>query len=374
MRSNRISFAVIFLLTIFSLSLIPQNSNSCTVFKFTRDSVTVYGQNLDWHLPVPGLMVVNKRGIHKTVLHWKGNWPAGDTREQISWVSLYGSVTSTCYGRDFIDGGMNEAGLIIDEASFEAVYPADDGRPGISCPQWMQFQLDNYATVEEVLAHISDLRPDGEGWHYLIADRNGDCAVIEYLDGEARIYQGDELEFPALTNTSYAQALSHIPMDAAFGGDIDIGSGSDSYGRFVRVAALLRDYDPADDPGISDYAFHILDEVSCENTQRMVVYDATHNRVLWKSIVNNKIRWLDLNEIDFSSGTTTKVIDIDDNIEGNVLANLIDYTIDLNRQVARAVMFPNAFGSATPNELSSRGLTLEEVIEMVAIHPTRPVQ
>ena len=110
-------------------------------------------------------------------------------------------------------------------------------RPSISCTQWMQYQLDNHATVEDVIEHLDDLRPDGEGWHYLIADSTGSCAVIEYLSGDALVYKGDAVEVCALTNTTYAQAMSHIPLDKAFGGKIDIAAGSESYGRFIRIAA-----------------------------------------------------------------------------------------------------------------------------------------
>jgi penicillin V acylase-like amidase (Ntn superfamily) len=151
--------------------LTPALSLACSIFSFSTDSGVVYGQNLDWHTPFPGQVIVNKRGIEKGLLPWKGSWPAPADSGTVTWVSRYGSVSFTCYGRDFIEGGMNEAGLMIDQASLSAVYPPDDGRPGISCPQWMQYQLDNFGTVDEVLEHLDELKPDGEGWHYLIADK-----------------------------------------------------------------------------------------------------------------------------------------------------------------------------------------------------------
>jgi hypothetical protein len=115
----------------------------------------------------------------------------------------------------------------------------------------------------------------------------------------------------ALTNTTYRQALSHIPLDAAFGGEIDIASGSDSYARFVRIAALIRDYNPEVDGGADDYAFRILDEVSGDTTIRQVVYDAGRARVLWKTPGNLGVRRLDLGSLDFSSGRPVRVIDVD---------------------------------------------------------------
>jgi penicillin V acylase-like amidase (Ntn superfamily) len=277
-----------------------KNLFSCTIFALKKNNITVYGQNLDWKNPVSGYVIVNKRSVIKSVLHWKGNWPASksDKRRPVKWKSKYGSVTFTYLGRDFIEGGMNEAGLMVDEASLTAIYPPDEGRPGISCGQWMQYQLDNYESVDEVLDHLTELRPDGEEWHYLIADRFGNVCAIEYPAGKPTVYQGESLKFPILTNTTYEQAMNHIPLDKLFGGNIDIAAGTDSYGRFVKVAALIKEFAQKETENV-EQAFHILDQVSNETTRRSVVYDSYSKRVLWKPEKNTMRRWIDLDNIDF---------------------------------------------------------------------------
>ena len=335
----------------------PPPSAACSLFALSSGDDVVFGQNLDWDSPFPGNVVVNKRGAAKSILPWKGSWPAPYEGAAVTWVSRYGSVTFTCYGRDFIEGGMNEAGLVIDQASLTAVYPPDDGRPGVSCAQWMQYQLDNFTTVEEVIENIDVLRPDGEGWHYLVADVTGACAVIEYPDGAPVVYTGEDIKVCAATNTTHQQALSHIPMDKAFGGQIDIASGGDSYGRFVRMAALMRDYDPAVDGPAADYAFHILDEVSSDATLRSVVYDAGRRHVLYKTPGNSRIRWLDFASLDFSPSTPAKVLDVESGAGGDVSGLLEDYTVKGNRAIAIATMGPGP----------------QEAIDRVAGHPTRPV-
>lgn len=359
-------FASLIICTFLPFSI---SSRACSVFSLTDGVEHVYGANLDWHTPFPGQVVVNTRGVKKAVLPWKGSWPAPADSGLTTWTSRYGSVTFTCYGRDFIEGGMNEAGLVVDETNLTAVYPPPDDRPGISCPQWMQYQLDNFATVEEVILHLGDLRPDGEGWHYLISDRNGGCAVIEYLSGEASVYSADSLDVRALTNTTYKQALSHIPMDAAFGGEIDIASGSDSYGRFVRMAALLRDYDPKRDGGAAGYAFEILDDVSCEDTIRSIVYDSAGRRVLWKTPGNPRVRWLDLDSIDLCNAGT-RFIDVEAGGPGDVSGLLKNYSHNTNLAVVSGVLGPDADDPAIVRKLKSRGLTVERAVEMIAAHPT----
>jgi penicillin V acylase-like amidase (Ntn superfamily) len=351
------------------IMLISTGSTACSLFSLFADGEAVFGQNLDWHEPIPGVVAVNKRGIAKMVLPWKGWWPAPREGGTVSWVSRYGSVTFTCYGRDFIDGGMNEAGLMVDEASLTAVYPPDDGRPGVSCTQWMQYQLDNFATVDEVLAHLDDLRPDGEGWHYLIADSSGHCAVIEYLTGEALVHAGPDVGVCAATNTTHKQALSHMPLDRAFGGDLDIGAGGDSYGRFVRMAALMRDYEPARHGDAAAYAFHILDLVSCTDTRRRVVYDAGRRRVLWITRENPQVRWLDLDNLHFSGDTPTLMCNVEMGGPGEVSHLLEEYTLEVNREVVRAVRGSVMENTDLTESLGTRGLTVEEALELIARHP-----
>jgi choloylglycine hydrolase len=335
----------------------PSTSAGCSIFALFSDDGPVYGQNLDWHSPLPGNVVVNTRGIAKSILPWKGSGPVPFSGKPVTWRSRYGSVTFTCYGRDFIEGGMNEAGLIIDEASLTAVYPPDDGRPGVSCAQWMQYQLDNFATVDEVIVHLGDLRPDGEGWHYLIADVTGACAVIEYPDGKPAVYTGSDVRVCAATNTTHEQALSHIHLDLAFGGEIDIAAGADSYGRFVRMAALIRNYDP--DAGVPavDYALHILDEVSCAMTLRSVVYDAGEQRVYYSTPDNPEVRWLDFDHLDFSPRAAVKVLNVESGGPGDVFGLLEDYTVEGNRAIVTATLGPGS----------------REALDTIAEHPTSPV-
>lgn len=345
--------------------------SACSLFSMTRENEAVCGGNLDLQAPFPGYVIVNPRGLTKSVIPWKGSWPTWpnyrDGNGQF-WVSRYGSITFTCYGRNFIEGGMNEAGLVVDQASLWAVYPPEDTRPGISCPQWMQYQLDNYATVAEVIEHLNDLRPDGEGWHYLIADSTGACAVIEYLYGMPSVYRDETAPVCALTNTAYEQALSHIPMDIAFDGKADIASTGDSYGRFVRMAALLRDYDPQKDGAAYSYAFYILDAVSCEETLRSVVYDIGRKRMLWKTPGNLQVRWLDFEDLAFT--TPARYVDIEAG-SGNVDSLLADLSVDANRTLVEEVLSPALQDSTVLEELKRRGFPAAVVRYLIAEHPHR---
>lgn len=344
-------------------------ASPCSVFVFSADETVAVGANLDLEEELEGLVIVNVRGVEKSVLPWQGRWPARFEGEETVWVSTYGSVTFTCYGRDFIEGGMNEAGLVIDQATLGAVYPPGDARPGVSCSQWMQYQLDNFATVEEVIGHLDTLRQDGEGWHYLVADAAGACAVIEYLDGAPTVYAGDRAPYCMITNAPYADVLEQLPLDVAFGGPADIGSGDDSYGRFARIAARLRDNGPTSGRTPEDFIFTILDDVSGEDTQRTVVYDAGSGRVTWTSWRSEERRWLQFSDLDMSEGSPTLVAYVHEGAAGDAAPSLVEYTLGANRASVAASMAP-AFYEGSVEILAQRGFTPEAVVELIAAHPT----
>ncbi len=58
-RMCRITVQVFLWVLLFSL--FRPHLLACTIFSLSSGSEKVYGQNLDWHTPVPGLIIVNKR-------------------------------------------------------------------------------------------------------------------------------------------------------------------------------------------------------------------------------------------------------------------------------------------------------------------------
>jgi len=324
-------------ITLLCLALTLHGASACSVFALSAEGRTVVGRNLDWDTSVPGLLLVNVKGVEKTALPWSGCRPdTSNLWPTVSWTSKHGSVTLTCYGRDFIESGMNEAGLVVAEASLPAEFPAPDERPGMSCAQWLQYQLDNHASTSEVLAHLGDLRLDGEGWHFLVADSGGDCAVIEFSGGGPVVHRCEH--DCAITNAPYALAVSHMPMDVAFGGELDLAANRDSFGRFVTIARLNRDYDPAMGRGLPEHALVVLDAVGGEDTMRSVVYDPTRLRVLWRTPGEPALRELALASVDLSRGARTLMLEVDAGVAGNVAGSLEEFSVDANLAVARAAL------------------------------------
>lgn len=77
--------------------------------------------------------------------------------------------------------------------------------------------------------------------HYLAADRAGHVVVIEFLDGELRARTGGDLPVPVLTNSTYADSLTHLGRHKGFGGEVGLPvapvPGITSLARFVVAAS-----------------------------------------------------------------------------------------------------------------------------------------
>lgn len=131
-----------------------QTSQACTTFSLDHNGQTILGKNYDWHLE-RGLVMINKRGVSKTALEDRERDPGPFAR----WTSRYGSLTFNQYGRELPMGGINETGLVVELMSLEATkYPTPDSRSTLGGLQWIQYQLDNFSKVEQVIVSDSQIR------------------------------------------------------------------------------------------------------------------------------------------------------------------------------------------------------------------------
>ena len=305
------------------LTFAVQVTYACTTFCFLQDNAWIYGRNYDWYTE-HCLIMVNKRGVTKTALT-KDN-PA-------QWKSKYGSITFNQYGREFPLGGMNEAGLVIEIMWLEGTrYPGPDHRQAMSGLQWVQYQLDNCATVEEVVASDRTIRiiSNSAPLHFLACDRAGNAAVIEFLEGKIAVYMGNDLPHSALTNSTYASSIS-LYEDAKRDETKKTFLTADySLKRFVWAARGVEEWNPETNGSPVDYAFKILDKVAVDFTMFRIVYDPAQNRIHYLNRSNPQVRSIDCNAFDYSCETPVKVLDINTGQTGDVTTMFTDYTYEMN--------------------------------------------
>lgn len=351
--------------------------SACSTFATHGANGFIVGRNMDSALPVAGLVLINKRGIAKSSIPWGKFAPSGASTGALHWVSKYGSVTMTAIGRDFPDGGMNEAGLVVEEMTLsQTVFPAALRGSAMSQTQWIQYQLDNFATVREVLEHLDAVSQSGWGWHFMIADASGECVSLEFIQGRAVAARDGRISGCVLTNDTLSTSRDHLSQFDGFGGRNSIPESRDSLSRFVRAAASLsRAARPitADDAALG---FELLSSIDQgERTRRSIVHEVTARRFHFRTHKNPGIKFVDLNRVDFSPATPTLTLDIESSGTGDVTAALVPYTTEANRRIVESfvqlVHLTSGASEVFKEDLVKAGLTEEQFVTLMTHHPKR---
>ncbi len=337
--------------TLVLLALVAVDAHPCTTFCMNVDGRVVFGANYDWDIR-NGLIMVNKRYVSRESL----------TLRPAYWVSRYASITFNQYGRDFPTGGMNEVGLVVALMALdETEYPAVDSRPSAGVLDWIQYQLDLSADIDQAMANASAIRvaTGSKGLHYLIADRTGRAVTIEYLGGALVTHSGATLPVSVLANHRYDQSLAYLSNMIGFGGSQPIPSGPGSLERFARAASMIRGTGSGADPVAR--AFAILDSVRQSNTRWSIVYDPTAGTVYYRTDQNRALRWLSFSSFDPACASPVKILDMNAPLSGDLAPHFTDYTTAAN------IALVNESYDNTPFLRN----TSEETRLLYALHPEK---
>lgn len=320
--------------------------DGCTTFCLKDGKNLVFGRNYDWMIGT-GLVIVNKRNLIKRA-------DVDPPEKPVEWVSKYGSITFNQYGKEYPTGGMNEAGLVVEQMMLPKTrYSSSDDRLAIRELAWIQYQLDNFSSVSEVVESDSNLRivVDSIPLHFLISDRSGQVASIEFIDGKTVFHTADDLPVEVLANSTYDESLEYLRKHKDFGGTKEIPSSISSLSRFVRAAYMVRQYSDSQAENIVDYAFDILESVSQKKgTKWSIVYDIKNLTIHFKTYDMPRIKTVNLKDFDFSCQTPSRVIDIDADKSGDVSSYFVEYSTEINRKLIGESFKNTAFLKSIPKE------------------------
>ena len=343
LRQGGVMKNLIIVLIVSLVFIVPTIGYPCSTFCLDNGEHLLVGKNVDW-MQGDGFVFINKRGVLKTAMS------AWNVDNLATWTSKYGSITFNQVGRELPFGGVNEAGLVVEVLAVDrAEYPAPDKRPIINGLQWIQYQLDNFSRIEQVIASDSQLRilgiknppPGSLMGHWLVCDKTGNCASIEFINGKLVYHTKETMPVKVLTNSTYTDSMAFLHEDQK--GNLPIDQGTFSLLRFVRAAEMLEAYKPEASPSAVDYAFDILSSVRANGmgymlgepiyTQWSIVYDIKNLKVYFRTWGNEQIRYFALSSFDFSCKTPIKIFDIQADLSGDVTKKFIDYTEQINRKL-----------------------------------------
>lgn len=333
------------------LVIVFNDLQACTTFCIHTADQLVVGKNFDFYTG-SGQVVTNKRGVVKHSLPLP-------PEKTLTWESKYGSITFNQMGVEFPYGGMNEKGLVIEISWLaDTKYPEMDDRFGLTELQWIQYQLDNAATVAEVLASNSSVRISQQSLgpvHFFLCDAKGNKATFEYIDGQLVSHTGATLPLCVLTNDTYAQSRDYLQtLDAR--SETGKAFTTSSFDRFAEAASMVKSFKGKDAIG---YAFNILAEVKQGDfTQWNIAYDIRRMTIHYKTRTNNLMRTLKMTDVDFGCTSSGVYADIDDNAKDGKL-RFLPFSLDANRSQIKGAFSKVDFLQGVP----------ADEVEMVAQYP-----
>lgn len=306
-------------------SLLPaEQLGACTrVVYLGDDGMVVTARSMDWMGPVYPDLWLFPRGM-------KRNGAAGPAA--IEWTSRYGSVVTAAFNIASADG-MNERGLVanllyLDESKYVTPAPGDRRRP-LSITAWVQYVLDNYATVAEAVEDmrkepfyvVTMMTPDGHPGqlHLSISDATGDSAIFEYLDGRLVIHHGRQ--YQVMTNSPpYDQQLALAAYWQTVGGNAMLPGTYRPADRFVRMSFYTRDVKKTKDPAEAvASAFSLIRNASVPLGVKPAPGEPNVAETLWRTVADHKNRlyffestrtpnvfWVDMADVDFAPGASVR--------------------------------------------------------------------
>jgi penicillin V acylase-like amidase (Ntn superfamily) len=254
------------------------------------------GRTVDWPIGLKSELWVFPRGMKRDA----------QVVNPMVWTSKYASIAAACFfapGKAAVLDGMNEKGLSANTLWMAGADfgPRDKRVQGLTIGLWVQYYLDNFATVDEALRAF-DERPyqiaacriprqgaqgmEGVQIHLSLADKTGDSAVIEYVNGKRLVYH--DRRYAVMTNEPrFEEQRANLSRYEGFGGSLSVPGTSNSDDRFVRASYYLKRLPRPRD--LREALACILSVARNVSVTYQMDYDPVHPNLtttLWRSVTD----------------------------------------------------------------------------------------
>lgn len=173
--------------------------------------------------------------------------------------------------------GMNEKGLAVGMAAVpDTVCPKDPAKKTVGTLGAIRMMLDNAATTQEAIKVLQSYNVDftkGPQVHYLVVDKSGESAILEFLDGKLHVLPGER----AMTNFHLADEEARKRADY----------------RYRNIEKELA----AGKAMTKDSAFSLMSAVAQPNTRWSAYYDLATGTMDIASVRNySKVEHFSMND------------------------------------------------------------------------------
>lgn len=320
-----------------AFALHPRLAEACTrVLWNDQPGVMMTGRTMDWAESTQPALWVMPRGMAR-----EGGVPENPAK----WTSKYGSVVTSVYDLGAADG-VNEKGLAGHMLFLRATDfgPRDLAKPGLLAGLWVQYLLDNYATVAEAVEAMKKIQPvmqEARGFHstvhVAVEDAGGDSAIFEYVGGKLTVHHGKQ--YTVMTNDPpYDRQLELLkkydfrnpnsttplpgnvnPMDrfvrATYFRNLLRKPASEREGVAALMSIVRNASVPFDAPYTNDPRFSVY------NTEYRTLSDLANGVYFWEYTRSPNVLWVNFKGLRFDAGSPVLKLDpTQANLNGDVTA------------------------------------------------------
>ncbi|WP_412498340.1 linear amide C-N hydrolase [Shewanella indica] len=332
------------LITLISSALmlvIGTTAQACTRAVYHGEQqLVITARSMDWRDEIPASLWLFPRGMLR-------HGAVGDN--SVTWTSRYGSLITSAFDISSTDG-MNEKGLVANLLWLaESSYPEYQGkRKGLSVAAWVQYVLDNFATVAETVEAlraepfvvVSANIPGTQRFatlHLSISDATGDSAIFEYIDGKLVIHH--DPKYRVMTNSPiFEQQLALNQYWQQIGGFTMLPGTNRAADRFVRASFYMDAIPKTANTRVAVAgAFSVIrnasvpfgiaseTEPNISSTRWRSVSDHKNRVYYFETALTPNTFWVDMKGIDFNKQQEVKKLAINNSsiYSGNALQDFV---------------------------------------------------
>ena len=298
-----LSYFLIFL--IFSQT----TATGSTAFHFHTSSSKWLAKSFDSELP-HGQILLNPRGLRKS------GFSTSKNESSPEWTAKYGSVTFNQHGQDLPLGGINEKGLVVESLTLIEKEAFESNQSStLNELQWIQYQLDNFQGLKEIVAHINEVgvSPIAFHFHYLACDADGGCGVFEFKDRKLVSQPTAKAPLFTVSNLLFQKTVTTLIQYQGFGGKKSIPwFPTSEENRFIRAADEVRKFQPGNEETEIDQVFSSLKKLFWWETQWNTVYSPVERKVFFRTRRHWEAKFLQLESLSFDCERGVRFIPMTD--------------------------------------------------------------
>lgn len=277
----------LFIISLIAIFIPVQDSFAGSVLSVKRVGRLV-GVNYDSESN-EGYIIKNLRDIKKVAYGTNGDVVA-------EWTSKYGSLTFNTLGKEFPNGGVNEAGLTIEMLIEDEAHYPENGSPYLSEFEWVQYNLDNFKTAAEVHAYFDTvtINPIAKKVHFIVSDVAARGYIIDFENGKM-VAEKSDYEFQALTNTKVKEANAYYAKTKE---NINYESRT-SLDRFSQLSKMGEKRETNGINGMLAAMEKSSINFGAYKTQFTIIYDLKGKEIRFKSHDNPRLKTIQLNRLTY---------------------------------------------------------------------------